>query len=379
MKNTGNFTKRMIKRILTGIAAGAFLFVCACSNSADVEMFNPNVTVNVDKDSDTASAVKDAGELFINMPAEVSTFHPLAADNEDMVNILSLVLEPALSLDAQGQIQPGIIETWDIDNTGKVYTFHVRKGVKFQDGSDVTADDIVFTMDTLMSLAGKEGMNKTGETPQNSESASPGVSGSASPETSDSVPPEGSTSPEVSDSPEVSTSPEVSDSPEVSTSPEVSDSPEVSTSPETSTSPDTTSPETSGGDTDNETGYLYLDDVGVISSYAMTDNYTIQVTATRKTNKVLYFMNFPVLSRNYYTGVDYETNKLPMGSGPYTVKSYSKKDGMKFVRNKNWWKTQPVFSSITARPVKDEQSKFSSYNQALIDMATTSSLTVDSL
>ena len=46
-----------------------------------------------------------------------------------------------------GAILPALAESWDIEQDGKVYVFHLHEGVKFQDGSDFTAEDVVFSLD----------------------------------------------------------------------------------------------------------------------------------------------------------------------------------------------------------------------------------------
>ena len=40
---------------------------------------------------------------------------------------------------------PGLAESWSVSPDGKTWTFHVRKGVKWQDGQPLTARDVVFT------------------------------------------------------------------------------------------------------------------------------------------------------------------------------------------------------------------------------------------
>ncbi|WP_246449293.1 ABC transporter substrate-binding protein [Paracoccus amoyensis] len=46
-----------------------------------------------------------------------------------------------------GTIQPALAESWEVQEEGRVYVFHLHKGVKFHDGSDFTAEDVVFSLD----------------------------------------------------------------------------------------------------------------------------------------------------------------------------------------------------------------------------------------
>src|SRR2546427_8758755 len=45
---------------------------------------------------------------------------------------------------------PDLAWKWEISPDGKKYTFHLRKGVKFHDGADFTADDVKATYDRIV-------------------------------------------------------------------------------------------------------------------------------------------------------------------------------------------------------------------------------------
>jgi len=62
----------------------------------------------------------------------------------------SLVNFDLTSADKASGLIPGLAESWEVDQADKTkWTFKLRKGVKFHDGSDFNADAVVFNMDRL--------------------------------------------------------------------------------------------------------------------------------------------------------------------------------------------------------------------------------------
>jgi peptide/nickel transport system substrate-binding protein len=60
------------------------------------------------------------------------------------------MFESLLGLDARGNIRPNLAESWDVSKDGKVYTFKLRRGVRFHDGNEMTAADVKFAIDYTM-------------------------------------------------------------------------------------------------------------------------------------------------------------------------------------------------------------------------------------
>src|SRR5215468_2166390 len=61
-----------------------------------------------------------------------------------------MIYEPFVAVNSSMQPIPWLAESWESDPTAKVWTFHVRPGVKFHDGSPLTADDVVYTFQRLL-------------------------------------------------------------------------------------------------------------------------------------------------------------------------------------------------------------------------------------
>lgn len=61
--------------------------------------------------------------------------------------VLSNVYDCLLRLEPDGTLTPALAEKYDLSEDGKTYTFYLRKGVKFHDGSEMTAEDVKFTFD----------------------------------------------------------------------------------------------------------------------------------------------------------------------------------------------------------------------------------------
>ncbi|WP_352404774.1 ABC transporter substrate-binding protein, partial [Sporanaerobacter acetigenes] len=59
---------------------------------------------------------------------------------------MRLIFDSLLERGEEGLI-PWLAESWDISDDGKLYTFKIREGVKWQDGEPMTAEDVKFSFD----------------------------------------------------------------------------------------------------------------------------------------------------------------------------------------------------------------------------------------
>ncbi|MGB8956261.1 MAG: nickel ABC transporter substrate-binding protein [Tumebacillaceae bacterium] len=67
----------------------------------------------------------------------------------------AMVYESLVNYGDGGKIEPSLAETWDVAPDGKSYTFHLRKGVKFSDGSDFNAGIVKKNIDAVLANSKK--------------------------------------------------------------------------------------------------------------------------------------------------------------------------------------------------------------------------------
>lgn len=65
-----------------------------------------------------------------------------------MFNLYDFLVRPAPG----GEIEPSVAESWEISEDGKVYAFTIRDGIKFHDGSPLTAEDVVFSANRMITM-----------------------------------------------------------------------------------------------------------------------------------------------------------------------------------------------------------------------------------
>ena len=61
-----------------------------------------------------------------------------------------------VSYDDNGKIQGELAETWEISDDGKTYTFHLRDGVKFSDGTPLTSEAVKMTLEAVVTHLGPQ-------------------------------------------------------------------------------------------------------------------------------------------------------------------------------------------------------------------------------
>ncbi|AJB70508.1 ABC transporter substrate-binding protein [Enterobacter hormaechei] len=91
----------------------------------------------------------DKQELVRNNGSEPASLDPHKVESDVEFNIISDLFDGLVSVSPAGEIQPRLAEKWENkDNT--VWTFHLRPGITWSDGTPITAEDIVWSWQRLV-------------------------------------------------------------------------------------------------------------------------------------------------------------------------------------------------------------------------------------
>jgi peptide/nickel transport system substrate-binding protein len=107
-----------------------------------------------------AAATKSSGTkrkplLRMSTIAPGSKIEPLVINNGGALLHLGLAGEYLCHSNAQGQLEPRVAQSWSANADSTVWTFKIRRGIKFHNGKTLTADDVVATFDLHADPANK--------------------------------------------------------------------------------------------------------------------------------------------------------------------------------------------------------------------------------
>ncbi len=72
---------------------------------------------------------------------------PLNSGGSNDWRFFEMIYDPLVKYGEKGKIEPCLAESWELSENQKEYTFHLRKDVKFSDGTDFNADSVLFNFE----------------------------------------------------------------------------------------------------------------------------------------------------------------------------------------------------------------------------------------
>jgi peptide/nickel transport system substrate-binding protein len=134
------------------LVAASAIVIAACggpaapSPSAASPGTGASPGASTEPSTEPSAAVKEGGTLVVALPGDITRTDPAMIDDSNSSYVMQSVMEGLVSLvpGSTSEIRPALAEKWELSSDGKTYTFHLRQGVKFHDGTEFNADAVVY-------------------------------------------------------------------------------------------------------------------------------------------------------------------------------------------------------------------------------------------
>jgi peptide/nickel transport system substrate-binding protein len=142
---SGRMTRRqlLVRASVLGLsasAAGGLLAACGSSSSSTSASAAPS----------SAAAVKTGGTIRVSAPVSLTALDPVTMYDTGGIATVDQVCEYLAWVENDLTLRPVLAQSWSPDAAAKVWTFKLRQGVKFNDGTPFGADDVVATFERLV-------------------------------------------------------------------------------------------------------------------------------------------------------------------------------------------------------------------------------------
>ncbi len=97
------------------------------------------------------ASTANAADLVIGLQQEPTSLDPTADATASIDGMLTQNVYESLTIAAEnGEVHPNLAKGWDVSDDGLTYTFKLNEGVKYHDGTDFDADDVIYSFDRAM-------------------------------------------------------------------------------------------------------------------------------------------------------------------------------------------------------------------------------------
>ena len=123
--------------------------LAACGGSASSAASTETSTAASTEAATGEESAGTASGFTVHLGSNPETLDPALNSAIDGANTLITVFEPLLLIDENNEVIPGQAESYTVSDDGLVWTFTMRDGLKWSDGSDLTAKDFEYSFKRL--------------------------------------------------------------------------------------------------------------------------------------------------------------------------------------------------------------------------------------
>lgn len=132
-----------------GLVLAMILALTACGGdkTETKESTSGSTTSTSESDKGTATGAQELTFVLHNEPDGID---PNVTSNSFASPFLTNCFEGLVTYDEKGEIVPGLAEKWEVSEDGKTYTFTLREGLKWSDGTPLTSQDFLYSIQRVL-------------------------------------------------------------------------------------------------------------------------------------------------------------------------------------------------------------------------------------
>ncbi|RLJ70001.1 peptide/nickel transport system substrate-binding protein [Hydrogenivirga caldilitoris] len=93
---------------------------------------------------------KEGGTLYFILNGDPKTLNPALAQETTSTAVIGDLFTGLTKLDLKTmEVKPDLAQSWEVSEKGRVWTFHLRRNIRWSDGEPFTAEDVVFTFNKV--------------------------------------------------------------------------------------------------------------------------------------------------------------------------------------------------------------------------------------
>lgn len=125
------------------------MFISSCGSTATNESSDPQITSEsaIEPNNENKDVSEFDGLTFtIN---KTSNINPLTSSDENLCKTMSLLYQNIVSYTEDDKVKLNLIDSYTFDSATNSFTIKVKSGMKWSDGSSITADDFIYSYNTI--------------------------------------------------------------------------------------------------------------------------------------------------------------------------------------------------------------------------------------
>ncbi|WP_246317285.1 nickel ABC transporter substrate-binding protein [Paenibacillus agri] len=136
--------------VFLAMVTTAVLVIAGCSSQSGTSKDSSKAANGTAANAVTepvSQSADDNKSITVAIAADAGIDQLDAGAYKGSMNVHAMIYDGLVEYGEKGEILPALAESWEISEDGKVYTFHLRKGVKFSDGTDLNAAAVKFSFE----------------------------------------------------------------------------------------------------------------------------------------------------------------------------------------------------------------------------------------